>query len=312
MLFKLVAFVGIGVVFMGHSAVAQQLDYERREGNGYSRFSYEWLDSNRKKQRLKFALPYDDILTGSQEFKRFDMNDARTFTVKALRKHAKQFSDVDVDVRRRHKTIELQVSGRVPQHRLQQVVNALTEKKETAMSAYLSNHFYKYIDDESIMPDHGKIAQRYVAAMQPVAKAMAGYISPNNKRKTMNYLLSFWQSIPYDTLTDRYSTNGAGFQTPYGVLSDNQGDCDSKSVAFAALVRNIYPSSRLFMIYTDKHAFVGAEIPAKRTDMRLNINGSSVVLMEPVGPAVVEVGVLREESKIALMGGQYSYQEIPF
>ena len=312
MLFRFIAFVCIGVVFMGHSASARQIDYKRYEGNGVTRFHYKWIDNNNKEQRLKFALPFDEIMSGSKEFKRFDMQEVRMHTSKALRKYARQFPDVDVRVRQRGDRIEIQVSGRVSQKRLQEVVDRVGQQKETIMDNYLSDRFYKEVDEEFIMPDHGKIAQRYVSAMQPVARAMAGYITPNNKRKTMNYMLSFWQSIPYDTLTDRYRTNGAGFQTPYGVISGNRGDCDSKAVAFASLVRNVYPRARLFMIYIDKHALIAAEFPTKHQDMRLTIDGASLVLMEPVGPAIVGVGTISEESKAALASGQYSFQEIPF
>ena len=128
----------------------------------------------------------------------------------------------------------------------------------------------------------------------------------------MNYALNFLQNIPYDQLVSRYTSNGAGFQTPYGLLYNNRGDCDTKSVALAAILRNLFPELRIVMVYVPEHAFVGVHFKPGKKDYALQLGGQPFVLAEPTGPSLAPLGRLDDRALSYLDSGKFSYQEVPF
>jgi hypothetical protein len=87
----------------------------------------------------------------------------------------------------------------------------------------------------------------------------------------------FIQSIPYSTST----TTDAGFQTPIGMFAQNRGDCDTKSVALAAILRGYGINS--VMVTMPEHMFMGVEIPASPGDHTFVYRGRRFVSVEPTG-----------------------------
>ncbi|MGY0650058.1 MAG: hypothetical protein ACW7DU_18220, partial [Paraglaciecola chathamensis] len=89
----------------------------------------------------------------------------------------------------------------------------------------------------------------------------------------LNLLLGWLQSIPYDDLESRVSSNGAGFSPPFTLLSNNQGDCDSKSVLMASVIRALFPDIELVMLYLPNHALLGIAMSPQKDEASMLING---------------------------------------
>lgn len=186
------------------------------------------------------------------------------------------------------------------------------ELEREVRDAYIAERYYTYAKENVLMPDHARIATIYSARVQPLAQALLGQLAAGaSARDVMNLALSFFQTIPYNTLKDRYTSSGAGFETPLRMLAENRGDCDSKSVGYLSVLRHYYPELGLLMVYTPYHAFVGINIPPRSGDVSIEVDGLSYVLAEPVGPALIPLGKVSDESLRELKKGLYSWRVVP-
>jgi hypothetical protein len=303
--------VGLALLWPGQGIAAQKL-FERRYLGQEVLLHYRWQDALQDAYELVFRLDMEAAALGNREFQPFDNEAANTFALEAVKKYAVKHSQGA-------KRIEIQkdVRGfRVVYHGMNQAEHqaheqAIEEVQEQAFDRYLKQAFYmRYAD--YVMPDHRNIARRYVRAMQPIATKVREQTRGMNRRQVVNYLLGFLQTIPYDELRDRTTSNGAGFQTPYGLFINNRGDCDTKSVALAAILRKLYPRQRLVIVYVPDHAFVGIHAQPGARDVALQLGGQPFVLADPTGPAIVPLGQVETTSAKYLQQGRYSYQEIPF
>lgn len=299
------------LLWAGEGTAAQKL-FERRYVGENVLLHYRWLDGSQAAHNLVFRLDMKAAALGNREFQAFDNDAANAFALAAVRQYAVTHSQ-------QGKKIEVQKDPggfRVVYYGMQQAEHqqheeAIENLQEEAFERYLKQTFYmRYAD--YVMPDHRQIARRYVRAVQPVAAQVREQTRGMDRRQVVNYLLGFLQTIPYDELRDRTTSNGAGFQTPYGLFINNRGDCDTKSVALAAILRQIYPGQRLVIVYVPDHAFVGIHAQPGAQDFALRLGGQPFVLADPTGPALVPLGQVENRSKNYLKQGRYSYQEIPF
>lgn len=295
---------------------AEQVSYKARIVGQSVKFDYVWRDASRAEQRLGFFLPVDDLRRGQSEFQPFSDKAVSDAAFKAVQKEAATASDpqgVSWNVERTAGGFDVKAEGPVSminEDAMAKQVEVFNQVREKATDAYLADRFYVRINPTNVMPDHKRIVQRYAPALAPVQAAVRAATKGQQPHEVVDYLLGFLQSIPYDTLQNRRSSNGAGFQTPYGLITGNRGDCDTKSVALLALLRGIFPQTRLVMVYVPEHAFVGLALPRGSKDFALNIKGQAFVLADPTGPRLLKLGEVAEDALAELEAGKYSYQEV--
>ena len=133
--------------------------------------------------------------------------------------------------------------------------------------------------------------------LRPVSDAIALQTQGMAKREAINYALHFLQSIPYSRLKSRDGKGLLGFVAPLTLLDLNRGDCDTKSTALAALLRNLFPTLKMKMVLVPGHAFLAIDLPARRGDDTLVVDGHRYVVVEPTGPSLAPVGVAHAVSK---------------
>ena len=289
---------------------AKQLGFSRKYREDKIIMTYTWQDRYREKQSLQFKLPISAAAKGNNEFQKFDNNAANTAAFNAIKKYSTKYPGVDV--RRTFSGFEMAYKGR------NAVTNQATHSQnikvlqEQAYEKDIKRQYHVKLDD-AIMPDHRAVITRYTPALRPLAHAIKQATLGEDTRTVINFALNFFQSIPYDKLLNRATTNGAGFQTPYGLLINNRGDCDTKTVALAALIKNLYPQSSMAMVYIPNHAFLAISgLPnAGDTSVRLGPNRTPYVLLDPTGPALALLGEIPPSSLQAIERGQHSYLAIP-
>ncbi len=291
---------------------AKQLQFQRAYDATDAILSYTWLNHAQERQRVTFRLPQKELQQGNSEFQSFSNKAMMAHTTQALQTFAtaQSVGRKSLIVTPQANKIQFNFLGYSPDE-----VNNLQSQMQTiktnAEEDFLRQTFYTRFDNR-VMPDHRRIAKRYIAAMRPVATAMASNMPASGHRAQINYLLSFLQSLPYDQLLNRQTSNGAGFQTPYGLLLNNRGDCDTKSVALAALLRNFFPNMRLLIVYVPGHAFVGIKQLPTQGDKAIKVAGETFVLADPTGPRQLKLGEVDPDALGYLRQRQYSYQEVPF
>lgn len=290
------------------SVQAEQLGFSRQYLGGSIQLKYSWVDAAKKRQQIKFFLPIEAAETGNSEFRPFDHKAANAASNNALIKYAR--TQNGLDIKRSFNGLNVEYKGQAYGNRaaISRHINTLQEQ---AYNTDVKRQFYTVIDNY-LLPDHKVVTNRYIAAMRPVANAIRSATRGMNKRERMNFTLSFLQNIPYDILDNRLTSNGAGFQTPYGLLINNKGDCDTKAVALAAIMKNLYPSSKMVMIYVPNHAFLGIQTQPKPGDKLLRIGSAreAYVLSDATGPAQAPVGVVGRDSEAALSRKDYSFLEL--
>lgn len=265
-------------------------------------FAYRWADVTGALQTMQFMLNQGDIERGSQEFLPWDARAAEEYAYRKVKAKGDALSGAGlvVDVGRAYQGYDIRMRGPdTPQTaaRAREVETLLPEVYRGALVEYGKARFYtvtaETADKNTIAPDHAALVVRYTAAMGPVAGALKAQVLRQDApdiRTFMDAALGWLQSIPYDRLQDRYTSNGAGFQTPYGLIQGNKGDCDTKAVAFLALVRAAYPAVPLAMVYVPTHAFVGVGVPQGPRDFALATQEGTFVLADPTGPARQNLG----------------------
>lgn len=293
-------------------------------------FGFAWRDKQGQPQNLQFFLPLSDLARGAQEFTLLDNTAMQAEAIQAIQNAVATANTnlrvgtpqqgltlprgVSITVLPAPNGYKIKVSGpalALQKRTLNPLMAQLNAVGDKAITAYLARHGYIETYDTHIMPNHPRIAARYAPALAPVTQAVLGQTVGMETRARINWLLGWLQTIPYNTLQNRTTSNGAGFQTPYGLFLGNKGDCDTKSVALAALLRGLYPTLKLAMIYTPGHAFIGVGLPQGPHDFALNLKGTVYVLAEPTGPRQLALGEVAPEALSHLKQSDFTFREIP-
>ncbi len=163
----------------------------------------------------------------------------------------------------------------------------------------------KHQKDYVLRVDYHAVVDHHRTEMLPVMQGVIADAPVGSDLRThIENALNFVQSIPYDTLERRDLNGLSGFLLPPSMIVQNRGDCDTKSAALLAMLSHIMPESPnsypLIMVLIDGHAFIGANIKPKGSDMVYQYKGSNYVMMEVAGPGLFPVGQLALQSEQAL------------
>jgi hypothetical protein len=220
-----------------------------------------------------------------------------------------------IDVSTQGEQIQWQITGRQ-----QQQTDALHKRFQTlqqqAYNDYLFAHYYtRFVTpsgQEAIKPDHLRYINESTLALAPISQAIIDALpQKTNTRDYINQLLSWLQTIPYDDLQDRRTSNGSGFSPPLSVIKNNSGDCDSKSVLAAAIIRSFLPNQDMKLILLRDHALLAIALRPLATDRSMTINGLTYVLFEPTGPALLALGEISDTTEASLASTYYTIEDIP-
>lgn len=279
-------------------------------------FSYEWLDQQRNEQTLEFALNQQDLAALPTTQKNYQSAIAQRHVVVSLFKHAKTYDprDVRIDIRPTKGNIAIQVSTRFPE-KLKMYEQQMREQEKSAFQQYLYKNYYEQyktkLNEKAIKPDHLRYITESTHALIPLSQAIYEKLNASSDaRKYINLLLAWLQSIPYSTLTDRVSTNGAGFLPPISLLNQNKGDCDSKTVLAAAIIRAFLPRVPMRIIFLRNHALLAVSLNVGANDHSIILDDIPFVLMEPTGPAKMMLGEIGKNSKTAIAQSEYTSQVV--
>ena len=133
----------------------------------------------------------------------------------------------------------------------------------------------------SLEIDYGRLVFSAQRPLNDCTRAMATAAAEDSDRQRLGLFLAFFQELRYEvppSLIDGRETGG--LFVPTEVLVNDHGDCDSKSVAFAAMWRRF--SSAMLLIHLTPHA-VGVDGPARACSRR--VGNRYFVLCEVAGPA---------------------------
>jgi len=296
-------------------SLAEQLSFNKSKQNKEMNFNYSWSDHQELTRDIAFALPLRQL--NRQNHKKFIPDLAQQYVYIELHKAARKIDprEARVQIQHRGQDIHIQVTSRSG-NILDKWQRSMNQSQEKALDQYLKDnyysHFRSHLGQKAVKPDHLRYISENTAALLPIAQAVYDRLPTNSEtRAYVNLVLSWVQSIPYNELKNRLTSNGAGYLPPLSVVANNQGDCDSKTVLMASLVRSLLPDVKMTMVFLPNHALLAIVLPFRTNEQTLDIDGLDYLLMEPTGPAKIPLGEIANRSAREIAGNMYSLEEVP-
>ncbi|HJQ57266.1 MAG TPA: hypothetical protein VJ890_10190 [Vineibacter sp.] len=279
-------------------AAARQLSFERSRGSSHTHYRVRWLDHGQRERDISFYLETGEIDAATKLFREFSLEAMRDYMQDALRQTAARWPQVKLEFEPRAVTahgmgLAYRISG--PQHMLAEASDQLKRTMDESKVRYVAG-VLRRIDGNTITVDYIAATRRYVRALAPLAQALSDAASGADDRGRLGLALSFFQAIPYDTLSNRVRDGGYDFAPPPTLLDMNRGDCDSKSVALACVLRGLTPYRMSAMATMPGHAILAVDVGWRDGDAWVRRDGRVFIAMEPAGPAVVPVGKVARET----------------
>ena len=126
--------------------------------------------------------------------------------------------------------------------------------------------------------------------LRAVAKALGDVPdTANDDRAKIALALGFFQEIPYAVLEDKQRRGGDFLPGP-ALLAQNRGDCDSKAVALAAVLKNFTRFRKLVVVTMPGHAILAVDLPSQEGDWTVRSGGRQYVALEVSGPVMAPIG----------------------
>ncbi|EWH11570.1 hypothetical protein DS2_03640 [Catenovulum agarivorans DS-2] len=289
--------------------------FEKHKLNRQTQFNYVWLNHQQQQHKLSFSLSNKKLFGLFRKFKLYQPHLAQRFVYIQMQKALSQWPNKKQRVKIISRPNDLKIVAYGSTQPPQELINHLLQVQAQAQQTYLARNTYSQMTNtfgsKVVKPDHMRIAKESLEFVSPIVEHIpqeqSGYIT----RDSINYVLSWIQSIPYSALENRSDSMGLGFNPPNKLLFENQGDCDSKSTLFAAIMRAFVPNLGIVMVYLPNHAMVGLQIPYSQKDEYIEINGNYYVLAEPTGPAILPLAEIGSESKRAIDAGSFTAESMP-
>lgn len=314
---RVISFIIILVSFKSVSAFAAQTMFNKVIEEEVIRLQYEWDDHLGNAR--KFDLEFDKQVLADQfrQTKNYRPEIAQRFIYIAMQRERMKANprDARIQLKQVGREIQFEVQSSSAEMRQRWMEN-MYKAQQSAFDQYLGDNYYtRYVGpmgERAVKPDHIRYVSENVQFLLPAAQAIYDQLDANtDSRVYVNLLLSWVQSIPYSVLQDRLTSNGSGYSAPMDVLTNNLGDCDSKTVLIAALMRSLLPKMSMVMIFLPNHALLGANLPHRENERTLELNGLKYLLLEPTGPALMRVGEIAPSSENYIGGGMYTYERVP-
>jgi hypothetical protein len=302
------------VCFFLNSVYAEQISFSKQSVGELHQFNYQWKDHQGTIQQIQFELPTKTLLSKFRNFKTYQPKMAEQWVTKSLQKYVRNnpVKGVTVAFGNYLSGDTIKFTGSDPVD-IDKAAKALEAEKSQLYKRYLDSIYYHSFttpnNQLAVKPNHRRIAYESIDDLKPLKPIILESASIKNIRKVSNYVLGFIQSIPYAELTSRTTSSGAGYNPPLKLLWENQGDCDSKVTLSAALLRSLMPRIKIAMIYIDRHALLGIDIPPMGDELSITHNGTTYLLAEPTGPAIMRLGETAYNSQQAILSGHYTVEE---
>lgn len=272
-----------GVVAAG----AQQTSFAQRPAGGDIRFAYDYRDAEGVARSLVFQLPSAEIEAAMALFRDYSIPNLYGHIEAVLGREAQ-----NAGVTLRATRVGDGASFRI--HTSDATKHAafgarLDDIIENARQEWLRRHARRSVGP-AIHMDYPEATRRYVKGLRQVAAALSSQMPGADERAQVGRALNFVQAIPYDELVDPLTTGGIEFAPPPAMFRLNRGDCDSKTVALAAILRTLTPKRRVLFVVLPQHVALAIDLPPQPGDATVAHDGQTWLMLEPTGPAVVPPG----------------------
>ncbi|WNO62133.1 hypothetical protein [Rheinheimera sp. MMS21-TC3] len=276
----------------------------------HKQFTYTFFTPT-KMEQLQFAISNQTLAEHFRSFRRYQPSYLQQYIWRDMQLHAATYPGVKLQRLRNTTSLSYQLSGSDPITR-KQLSAELSNLISARQNHYLQQMYYsqfRFADGQvGIVPDHLRIVLESLPDLAPIAQAIKQQQSNLSSRQMLQYISHWLQQIPYQDLSDRQHSSGTSFNVPLKLLAENRGDCDSKAVLLAALIKLIYPELKQAIVYLPNHAMLAIAIKPLATDSTTLINGQVYVLVDATGPALLKVGEINPQYQLYMTNGYNDYR----
>ncbi|TAA47165.1 hypothetical protein [Corallincola spongiicola] len=278
--------------------------------------SFSWLDRQKNTQSLAFAISNKALQDQQEKVRAYRPQIADRNTFIALQKAAANYDykQVQINITQQPHQLSWRVKADDPELRSKVKAELAQAAKEAQQAYYKSNHYKLYTSpwgEEGVIPDHAYYMELSMEAMKPLGRLLKEKFPTISARQMADFILPFVQSIPYVTQDSRITSAGLGYLPPLRVLAENRGDCDSKAVLMAAILKAVYPQLNAVMIYMPNHAMLGLRMPYLESDIKITADGINYLVAEVAGPGLFPLAEASDSSKNAIANNHFSVLELP-
>ena len=309
-------FVYCLLLCMSFSGLTKQLMFEKELVAKDYQFNYKWLNDKGMEQTFSFTLDSSTVNNNYRHFKALRPSLLHMYSVRKLKQAAAQLDPKkgNVTIHSRVNRVEYEIRS-TEQAWINQQSQKLSQLYETSLLEYLNQEYYteftgfhNHGNSKMYKPDHLRFAKESAEPLKPVLDEIRKKMPRANARGVAVFLLSWLQTIPYDTMESRAESNGAGFVPPLRLIANNKGDCDSKVTLMASIMKAMFPRLKIALIYIPGHALIGMNVSHLTEDEKLEIDGLDYTLAEPVGPGLLPFAQISEQSKRYISSGNYQVE----
>jgi hypothetical protein len=271
---------------------AQQLDFGRISRSGDELLTFRWRDLDRREHTTAFTLTKQAIQDSEASFAEFSMDSLWRLLERELSDEVARFGKgAKIEFQRTSNGLTSKTS--TPGNEQADILSKrLADRSEKVQKAYLAQHLRRRVDDRRVMVDFSAATQALQGPMRAVARALGDTPDvANDDRARVKLALAFFQEIPYALLEDK-KRDGGDFLPAPALLAQNRGDCDSKAVALAAVLRTYAPWRKLAVVTMPGHAILAVDLPAQPGELTVRSQARQYVALEVAGPAMAPIGAV--------------------
>lgn len=305
-------FILILLYCVTYSATAKQLHFSKVEKGDFYQFNYQWEDHQKKLQSIAFSLEKSALFNKFRNFRTYKPKLAARQVSNKIIRHLNKNPITNIQINYDKKVGSITVKGSdiaLVNDTEEKILTLHSEFTQQYLQANWYHTFTTYDNIQAIKPDHVTFASLSADDLKPMKPLILETVSIQNIRKATDHVLAFVQNIPYSTLNSRVESSGSGFNPPLKLLWENQGDCDSKVTLTAAILRSLMPRIKMVLIFIDNHALIGIDVLARADEVTITLDGTTYLLAEPTGPALLPLGTLNQTSELAIIQGQYTAEK---
>jgi len=272
------------------AAEAQQVDFKRISRSGDELLSYRLKDAERHEHAAAFTLTRAAIREAEASFREFSM-DAMWRTLELeLRDEVDKFGNgARINLTRNIEGLHWTLQAR-DQKSADILSQKVTARLERSQKAYLTAYMRRMVGERRVMVDFAAATAAMQSPLRAVAKALGDVPDiANEDRAKIALALGFFQEIPYAVLEDKQRRGGDFLPGP-ALLAQNRGDCDSKAVALAAVLKNFTRFRKLVVVTMPGHAILAVDLPSQDGDWTVRSGGRQYVALEVSGPVMAPIG----------------------
>ncbi len=278
------------MILCGAAAGAQQLDFKRVSLSGDELLSYRWKTADKRDYDLAFTLTDQAIREAEASFHEFSMDAMWRSLERDLRDEVEKFGNGGgIKLERSIEGLSWKLTARDQKSAdlLSQKVNQRLEREQ---QAYLKAYLRRMVGKHRVVVDFAAATNAMQSPLRAVAKALGEVPEVgDDDRDRIALALGFFEQIPYVDLEDKLHRGGDFLPGP-ALLAQNRGDCDSKAVALAAVLKTFTRLRKLAVVTMPGHAILAVDLPAQEGDWTVRSGARRYVALEVSGPAMAPIG----------------------